>query len=124
MVALARALASGTPASAAYTDEAYAMPRKGQAETALGICLWFSALGGIAGTLSLMLIAPLLAEMALSFSTYENFWLAMLGLARAPSAAEIQVISALFLVGAATGFVYWVIAGRGAGGERADPARS
>src|SRR6188474_3961011 len=48
----------GTPASAAYTDEAYAMTRKGQAETALGICLWFSALGGIAGTLSLMLIAP------------------------------------------------------------------
>ena len=27
----------GTPASAAYTDEAYAMTRKGQAETALGI---------------------------------------------------------------------------------------
>ena len=26
----------GTPASAAYTDEAYAMTRKGQAETALG----------------------------------------------------------------------------------------
>src|SRR6188474_2528169 len=48
----------GTPASAAYTDEAYAMTKKGQAETALGICLWFSALGGIAGTLSLMLIAP------------------------------------------------------------------
>ena len=48
--------------------------------------------------------------------------LAMLGLARAPSAAELQIISALFLVGAATGFVYWLIAGRGAGGERADPA--
>jgi hypothetical protein len=26
-------------------------------------------------------------------------------------------VSALFLVGAATGFVYWLIAGRGAGGE-------
>ena len=44
----------GTPASAAYTDEAYAMTRKGQPEMALGICVWFSALGGIAGTLSLM----------------------------------------------------------------------
>ena len=32
----------GTPASAAYTDEAYAMTRKGQAEMALGIGLWFS----------------------------------------------------------------------------------
>ncbi len=28
----------GTPASAAYTDEAYAMTRKGQPELALGIC--------------------------------------------------------------------------------------
>jgi hypothetical protein len=44
--------------------------------------------------------------------------LAMLKLSRAPSTAEIQIISGLFLVGAATGFVYWLIAGRGAGGER------
>lgn len=47
--------------------------------------------------------------------------LGMLGLTRTPSGAEVQVIGALVLVGAATGFVYWVIAGRGAGGER--PAR-
>src|ERR671930_1109779 len=32
----------GTPASAAYTDEAYAMTRKGHPELALGICVWFS----------------------------------------------------------------------------------
>src|SRR4249919_3493657 len=70
----------GTPASAAYTDEAYAMTRNGQPELALGICVWFSALGGIAGTLSLMALAPPLAEMALNFSTYEYFWLAFLGL--------------------------------------------
>lgn len=44
--------------------------------------------------------------------------LAMLRLSRAPSPAEIQIISGLFLVGAATGFVYWLIAGRQAGGER------
>lgn len=44
--------------------------------------------------------------------------LAMLQLSRAPTQAETRVIGALFLVGAATGFVYWLIAGRGAGGER------
>ncbi len=44
--------------------------------------------------------------------------LAMLRLARAPSEAETRVIGALFLIGAATGFVYWLIAGRGAGGAR------
>lgn len=85
----------GTPASAAYTDDAYAMTRKGEAETALGICLWFSALGGIAGTLSLMIIAPVLAEFALSFSTYENFWLAMLGLMCATLVARSSPIKAI-----------------------------
>src|SRR5919197_789740 len=38
----------GTPASAAYADEAYAMTRKGEAELALGAGVWFSAVGGIA----------------------------------------------------------------------------
>ncbi len=62
----------GTPASAAYTDEAYAMTRKGEPELALGICLWFSAIGGIVGTLSLIVLAPPLAEMALSTSRPTN----------------------------------------------------
>ena len=57
----------GTPASAAYAEEAYAMTRKGQAELALGAGVWFSAVGGIAGVLSLMILAPPLAEIALSF---------------------------------------------------------
>jgi TctA family transporter len=85
----------GTPASAAYTDEAYSMTRKGQPEMALGICLWFSALGGIAGTLSLMLLAPPLAEMALSFSTFEYFWLAFLGLMCATLVARSSPVKAI-----------------------------
>ncbi len=85
----------GTPASAAYTDEAYAMTRKGQPELALGIGLWFSALGGIAGTLSLMLLAPPLADMALRFSTYENFWLAFLGLMCATLVARSSPVKAI-----------------------------
>ena len=85
----------GTPASAAYTDEAYAMTRKGQPELALGICLWFSALGGIAGTLSLILLAPALAEMALSFSTFEYFWLAFLGLMCATLVARSSPVKAI-----------------------------
>src|ERR671911_1181429 len=85
----------GTPASAAYTDEAYAMTRKGEPELALGICLWFSALGGIAGTLSLILLAPALAEMALSFSTFEYFWLALLGLMCATLVARSSPVKAI-----------------------------
>jgi len=70
----------GTPASAAYTDEAYAMTKKGQAEIALGAGLVFSAVGGLFGTAVLILAAPTLAEFALKFSSFEYFWLVLLGL--------------------------------------------
>src|SRR5258706_14369597 len=60
----------GTPASAAYTDEAYAMSRKGEAEIALGAGLVFSAIGGLFGTAVLMLSAPTLADFALKFSSF------------------------------------------------------
>jgi putative tricarboxylic transport membrane protein len=70
----------GTPASAAYTDEAYAMTRKGQAELALGAGLVFSAIGGLFGTAVLMVAAPTLAEFALNFSSFEYFWLVLMGL--------------------------------------------
>ena len=70
----------GTPASAAYTDEAYAMTKKGQAELVLGAGLVFSAIGGILGTIVLVTAAPALAEVALNFSSFEYFWLVLLGL--------------------------------------------
>lgn len=70
----------GTPASAAYTDEAYAMTRKGEAEKVLGACVLFSALGGLFGTAVLIFAAPALAEVALSFSSQEYFWMALMGL--------------------------------------------
>lgn len=70
----------GTPASAAYTDEAYAMTRKGQAELALGAGLVFSAVGGLFGTVVLIVAAPALADFALNFSSFEYFWLVLLGL--------------------------------------------
>jgi putative tricarboxylic transport membrane protein len=69
----------GTPASAAYTDEAYLLTKKGQAEIALGSGLVFSVLGGIFGVLVLIVAAPALAEIALKFSSFEYFWLVMLG---------------------------------------------
>jgi TctA family transporter len=70
----------GTPASAAYTDEAYAMTKKGQGEIALGAGLVFSVIGGLFGTAVLIVAAPSLAEVALKFGTFEYFWLVLLGL--------------------------------------------
>ena len=69
----------GTPASAAYTDEAYQLTRRGQPELALGAGLVFSVLGGIFGVAVLSVAAPALAEVALKFSSFEYFWLVMLG---------------------------------------------
>lgn len=70
----------GTPSSAAYTDEAFAMTRKGQSELALGAGLVCSCIGGLIGTMALIFLAPMLANFALDFSSYEYFWLVLLGL--------------------------------------------
>lgn len=70
----------GTPASAAYVDESYAMMKHGHGETALGIGLVFSCIGGLFGTAVLIVAAPALAEVAIRFSSFEYFWLVVLGL--------------------------------------------
>ena len=70
----------GTPASAAYVEDAYRMTRAGRSEEALGAALVFSSLGGIFGTIVLMTASPTLAEVALRFSSFEYFWLVVLGL--------------------------------------------
>ncbi|TWG92460.1 TctA family transporter [Mesorhizobium sp. J18] len=94
----------GTPASAAYTDEAYAMTRKGQAETVLGACVLFSAIGGLFGTAVLIFAAPALAEIALKFSSPEYFWMALLGLtcaafigASSPLKGAVSLLIGLFV---------------------------
>lgn len=73
----------GTPASAAYVDDAHLMTRSGRAAEALGALLVFSVIGGIFGTLVLIVASPLLAEIALKFSSFEYFWLVVLGLSAA-----------------------------------------
>ena len=70
----------GTPASAAYADESYEMTKKGQLDLCMGTNLVFSVLGGIFGVVVLILLAPVLAEVAINFSSFEYFWLACLGL--------------------------------------------
>ena len=70
----------GTPASAAYTEEAYRLSRKGLLGQTLGVNLVFSVAGGLVGVAILIVAAPVLAEIALNFSSFEYFWLAGLGL--------------------------------------------
>jgi len=70
----------GTPSSAAYTQDSFALTQQGKAEMVLGVDVVFSAIGGLMGAVVLMCAAPLLAEVAMNFSSFEYFWLAALGL--------------------------------------------
>ena len=70
----------GTPSSAAYVDDAYALTRQGRHLQALGVSLVFSVVGGLVGALVLIFFAPQLARIAFEFSSYEYFWLCVLGL--------------------------------------------
>lgn len=88
----------GTPASAAYTDEAYAMTLKGRGQQALGAGLVFSAIGGLIGTAVLIVGAPALAEVALKFSSFEYFWLVVLGLSAAVFIGSANVVKALVML--------------------------
>ena len=91
----------GTPASAAYTVDAHEMTKNGHADLALGVSLVTSVLGGLFGTLVLMLLAPELARFAVRFSSVEYFWLACLGLTCAVliSGATVAKSFASLLIG-------------------------
>ena len=70
----------GTPSSAAYTQDSFELTKQGKAELVLGADVVFSAIGGLMGAVILMTSAPLLAEVALKFTSFEYFWLAAMGL--------------------------------------------
>ncbi|MBO6637884.1 MAG: tripartite tricarboxylate transporter permease [Roseitalea sp.] len=70
----------GTPASAAYVEDAHGLTRQGKAGLAIGISICAAALGGLFGFAVLMSAAPMLARFALNFSSFEYFWLSLLGL--------------------------------------------
>lgn len=70
----------GTPSSAAYVGDSFQLAKKGRARETLGINLICSVFGGLFGTVILISVSPMLADAALNFSTFEYFWLALLGL--------------------------------------------
>lgn len=85
----------GTPASAAYADECYKMTERGEPWRGLGMCLAASSIGGLFGTLVLVLAAPQLARFATQFSSPEYFWLGVLGLTCAAFLASSVPIKGL-----------------------------
>jgi putative tricarboxylic transport membrane protein len=87
----------GTPASAAYADEAHGLARRGRASLALGMALVASVTGGLGGAAVLMLVGHQLASLATWFSVAEYFWLYATGLSCAvlvaPGRVSLAVIA-------------------------------
>lgn len=73
----------GTPSSAAYVDDAYRLAQNGKGVLALGSGLLASSIGGLFGTAVLILFAPAIGAFALQFTSFEYFWVAVLGLTTA-----------------------------------------
>ena len=70
----------GTPSSGAAILDGHEMARKGKGSLALALDLTCSAIGGLIGITILITVAPLLAKLALKFTKFEYFWLAIFGL--------------------------------------------
>lgn len=71
----------GTPANACATLDGHPLAMQGRAGLAMGLATTSSTLGTLVGIFALAIIAPLLSEAALSFGSYEFFWLALFGVA-------------------------------------------
>ncbi|MBO6674781.1 MAG: tripartite tricarboxylate transporter permease [Rhizobiales bacterium] len=70
----------GTPAAIATSLDGFPMAKRGDGDLAVTISCFASAFGGIVGALALLIVAPPLATIALSFGPVEYFWLAIFGL--------------------------------------------
>jgi len=85
----------GTPSSAAYVEESYALTQKGKAGYVLGVDVTVAAIGGLIGSVILILLAPRLAEVAMQFTCFEYFWLACIGLSCAVLVSKKSLVKGL-----------------------------
>lgn len=85
----------GDVMGAATAQDGYPMTRKGEAGRAISMQITASAIGGIIGTIMLVLLAPQFLRIALNFGSPEFFALALLGLACVASLSEGSMPKAL-----------------------------
>ena len=69
----------GTAANAASCADGHALARRGEAGRAIGIATSGAFTSTLFGVICLAAFTPLLARVALSFGSYEFFWLALFG---------------------------------------------
>src|SRR6188768_3338552 len=69
----------GTAANAAACLDGYQLARQGQAGRAMGVATTGSVVGSLFGIVCLAILTPALGEVALTFQSYEFFWLCLFG---------------------------------------------
>ncbi|MEW6263667.1 MAG: tripartite tricarboxylate transporter permease [Thermodesulfobacteriota bacterium] len=97
----------GGPGTVASCWDGYPMTRKGQAARALGISTFASMLGGVAGTIGLVLLAAPLTAMAMAIQPPEYFALGVMALSLISLASRGETLKGLIMacVGLAMSFV-------------------
>lgn len=85
----------GTPASAATALDGFSMTKRGEADRAMVIAVVASFIGGIIGTVVLILVAPQLAKVALEFKSPETFALAFFGLSIIASVSGESILKGI-----------------------------
>ncbi|MCG5501332.1 tripartite tricarboxylate transporter permease [Ectothiorhodospira lacustris] len=94
----------GAPANVATTFDGYPMARAGKAQEALQVAFTSTLVGGMAGMLVLIFLAPVAAPLALAFGPAEMFWVAVLGITVLASMGTGSVVKGLF----AGAFGIWI----------------
>ncbi|MCS7233571.1 MAG: tripartite tricarboxylate transporter permease [Synergistetes bacterium] len=70
----------GTAAAVATVFDGYPLKQKGEADTALGLSMFVSLLGGFFGILFLAVLGPIIGKFALRFGDHEYFLMCLWGL--------------------------------------------
>ncbi|MGI6226875.1 MAG: tripartite tricarboxylate transporter permease [Peptococcales bacterium] len=105
----------GTPSAIATTFDGFPLTKKGMAEHALVTASFGSSLGGLFGSLCLLILTPLLATVALKFGPPEYFWMAIFGLSIITTLSSENIIKGL--IGGALGLMISTIGLSPVGGD-------
>jgi putative tricarboxylic transport membrane protein len=105
----------GTPSSIATTFDGYPMAREGRGDLALTLACLASVVGGLVGAIFLLLLAPPMASVALSFGPVEYFWLAIFGLTLIASLGEGSTVKGL--IGGCLGLLLSMVGVAEVGGD-------
>ena len=88
----------GTPANAVTCLDGYPMAKQGRAGVALFVTTIASFVGGAVGIIALLMVSPLIVQVALSFGAEEYFAVMLLGLVAAATVADRAPVKGLIMI--------------------------